>query len=48
MHKIPFLDQQQVFLNSGKIRKFYADTLMKLQDQVTDGITDNLQIDSVC
>ena len=31
-----------------KIRKFYEVTLMKLQDQLTDGITDNLQLDNVC
>ena len=30
------------------IRKFYDDTLMKLQDQLTDGITNNLQLDNIC
>ena len=30
------------------IRKFYEVTLMKLQDQLTDGITNNIQIDKVC
>ena len=30
------------------IRKFYDDTLMKLQDKLTDGITNNLQLDDIC
>ena len=30
------------------IRKFYDDSLMKLQDQLTDGITNNLQLDDIC
>ena len=30
------------------IRKLYDVTLMKLQDQLTDGITDNLQLDNIC
>ena len=31
-----------------KIRKFYEVTLMNLQDELTDGITNNLQLDDIC
>ena len=30
------------------IRKFYEVALMQIQDELTDGITNNLQLDDIC
>ena len=35
-------------MSQNLIRNFYDDTLMKLQDQISDGITNNIQLDNIC
>ena len=35
-------------MSKYSIRKFYDDTLMKVQDILTDGLTNNLEIEKIC